>query len=224
MTFRDALEREIAVQGISVAEVAQKSKVSKGTIYNILNRTTEDARIRAATRRAIARGCDRDLEVLPDGGVVFTESGQGKPGGSPEMLRLNLTPYRPFDSHSHVPEPFDWLHAQEESGRLKGLKTVDRVFQQREEFLELALSNLGDLDIVAVDFAVHVVFDNGVVGDVFCSVDAPIAPTHTLRQTVFLMGGPAYHLTFSKASYRDEDNQSWQISQVPNYRFEGDLA
>jgi len=60
MTFREALEREITTQGISVGEVVRKSNVSKGTIYNILNGTTEDARIRAATRRALAHGCDRE--------------------------------------------------------------------------------------------------------------------------------------------------------------------
>jgi transcriptional regulator with XRE-family HTH domain len=224
MTFRDALEREISIQGISVAEVVQKSKVSKGTIYNILNGTTEEARIRAATRRAIARGCDRDIEVLPDGGVIFVDPGQGRLANSSEMVQVSLTPFCPFRSEAHLPEPFDWLHAQEESGRLTGLKTVDRVFQRREDFLELTLSNLGDLDIVKVDFTLHVVFDNGVVGDISCVVHRLIKPAQTLRHTVFLMGGPGYHLTFSQATYTDEDDQSWQISQVPNYRFEGDLT
>ena len=224
MTFKDALEREIAVQGISVAEVVQKSGVSKGTIYNILNGTTEDARIRAATRRAIAAGCNRDIEVLPDGGVVFVDPVQDHGNFDSATLVLNLLPFCAFRSQGHIAAPFDWLHAQEESGRLVGLKTVDRVFQQREEFLELEITNQSDSLIVQVDFKLHVVFENGVVGDIACSVGDAIGPTQTLQRTVFLLGGPGYHLTVSQATFTDEKNQSWQIVESPSYRFQGDLA
>lgn len=222
MTFKEALEREIAAQGIAVAEVAEKSGVSKGTIYNILNGTTEDARIRAATRRAIARGCDRDVEVLPDGGVVFVDPRQGQVGQQEGEVQMGLVPFCAFQSQAHVPEPFDWLHAQEESGHLNGLSTVDRVFQQREDFLELTLQNQTDQDIVLLNFNLHVVFENGIVGEIPCTINGPIRPAQVLQRTVFLLAGPAYHLTISQAGYKDEDQQSWQISNVPQYRFPGD--
>lgn len=224
MTFKDALEHELAVQGISVAEVVQKSGVSKGTIYNILNGTTEDARIRAATRRAIAAGCDRDIEVLPDGGVVFVDPVQQTVSTESDILQLTLTPFCAFRSQAHIAAPFDWLHAQEEAGRLTGLNTVDRVFQRREEFLELTLKNLGDAGILRVAFNLHVVFENGVVGDIPCVIQDAIAPAQILQQTVFLLGGPGYHLTITQATFTDEGSQSWQSVALPSYRFQGDLV
>ena len=224
MTFRDALEREISLQGISVAEVADKSRVSKGTIYNILNGTTEDARIRAATRRAIARGCDRDIEVLPDGGVVFVDPKDVQVAHHSDALHLTLVPFCAFQSQSHVAEPFDWLHQQEELGKLIGLKTVDRVFQRREDFLELRVVNQSDSEVVGLTFTLHVVFDNGVVGDISCRVLETLTVGQVLKRTIFLLGGPGYHLTFPEAEFTDENSQSWQISSVPTYRFEGDPA
>lgn len=224
MTFKDALEREIAVQGISVAEVVQKSGVSKGTIYNILNGTTEDARIRAATRRAIAAGCNRDIEVLPDGGVVFVDPAHDHGTFDSDTVVLHLLPFCAFRSQGHIAAPFDWLHAQEESGRLVGLNTVDRVFQQREDFLELEIRNQGDSFITQVEIMLHVAFENGVVGDIACAVGDGIGPTQTLQKTVFLLGGPGYHLSVSRATFTDENNQSWQIVESPSYRFLGDLA
>ena len=224
MTFREALEREIAVQGISVAEVADKSGVSKGTIYNILNGTTEEERIRAATRRAIARGCERDIEVMPDGGIVFIDPRQTPAGITTQTLRLSLIPFCSFRSQGHLSAAFDWLHPQEESGRLKGVKTVDRVFQQRDDFLELELFNQGEVDILKIEFILHVVFDKGVVGDIPCAIEGPIGAGQTQRRSLFLSGGPGFHLTLTRVSCVDEDRQSWQISQVPNYRFQGDVA
>ena len=74
MTFREALQSEINLQGLSVAQIAEASNVSKGAIYNILNGTTEDDRIRPGTRKALAQACDRD--VVPEGeGVTFVERG-----------------------------------------------------------------------------------------------------------------------------------------------------
>jgi transcriptional regulator with XRE-family HTH domain len=224
MTFREALEREIAAQGISVAEVAQKSNVSKGTIYNILNGTTEEARIRAATRRAIARGCDRDIETLPDGSVVFVDPQEDQAVHSSQDIHFEWVPFRPFRGQAHLSEPFDWLHAQEEVGRLVGLKTVDRVFQQREDFLELVVKNMGDLNIVEISFTTHVVFDNGVMANIESVIQGSILPGQSRRYTVFLLAGASYHLTLYDVTYLDENNQSWQVSNVPSYRFKGDLA
>jgi len=224
MTFREALEREITAQGISVAEVAQKSNVSKGTIYNILNGTTEEARIRAATRRAIARGCDRDIETLPDGGVVFIDPQEGQVVQSSQDIHFEWVPFRPFRGQAHLSEPFDWLHTQEESGRLVGLKTVDRVFQQREDFLELAVKNLGDQNMIEISFTIHVVFDHGVIANIESVIHGVIPPGQLRRYTAFLLAGAGYHLTLSHVTYLDENNQSWQVSNVPNYRFKGDLA
>ena len=131
MIFREALEREIAAQGISVAEVARISGVSKGAIYNILNGKTDESRIRPATKRAIARGCNRDLEMLRDGGVRFVEAG-GEPSADrrPDVA-LRLTPGRPFLDGQFFREPFDWLHGLEEEGTPGGIRTVDRGFQRR---------------------------------------------------------------------------------------------
>ncbi|MBT4141158.1 MAG: hypothetical protein HOE48_24835, partial [Candidatus Latescibacteria bacterium] len=139
-------------------------------------------------------------------------------------LQLTLVPFCAFRSQAHIPAPFDWLHSQEETGKIAGLRTVDRVFQQREDFLELAVKNQSDARILQLEFTLHVVFENGVVGDISCFIGAAIAPTQTLQQTVFLLGGPAYHLTISHATFSDEDNQSWQVLRVPSYRFQGDLV
>ena len=224
MTFREALDREITAQGISVAEVAQKSNVSKGTIYNILNGTTEEGRIRAATRRAIARGCDRDIEVLPDGGVVFIHPQEDQAVQSSGDMQFEWVPFRPFRGDAHLSEPFDWLHTQEESGRLTGLKTVDRVFQQREDFLELSLKNLGDQNILEIEFTLHVVFDQGVTANIQCVIQGPIPPRQLRRYTAFLLAGTGYYVSLTQVTYLDENNQYWQVAHVPNYRFKGDLA
>lgn len=226
MTFRDALEREIATQGIAVAEVAEKSGVSKGTIYNILNGTTEDARIRVATRKALAKGCGRELEVLPDGGVVFKEKEPNAPvnEADEEIATFSLVPFCAFRGNEHCAEPFDWLYAQEEKGQLNGLKTVDRVFQQREDFLELNIQNVSDLDLIEVSLTLRVVYENGVVGTIPCIIDTRLAPKQKLYRTFFLLAGPAFDLTVNGISFLDSDHASYQQLQVSKYRYEGDGA
>ena len=77
MTFREALQQEIDAQGLSVAQVAKDSNLSKGAIYNIMNGTTEAARIRPATRKAIAAACGRALRADRDG-VTFEALGQSE--------------------------------------------------------------------------------------------------------------------------------------------------
>jgi transcriptional regulator with XRE-family HTH domain len=227
MTFREALEREINTQGISVAEVAEKSRVSKGTIYNILNGTTEEARIRTATRRALARGCNRDLKILSDGGVMFVIPNQ--PVAEPEKIEsvadvaITLVPFRPFLSHSYFREPFDWLFEQEERGRLPGLQTVDRVFQRRNDFLAIELFNFGNQVISDVQFDLKVTFHSGPVAKIACRLDRSIPPGERLEQTLFLLAGPAYMLSLDEAVCCDVEGQFLGIAAIPTYRFEGDI-
>lgn len=227
MTFREAFEREINTQGISVAEVAHKSHVSKGTIYNILNGTTEEARIRSATRRALARGCNRDLKILPDGGVMFVASNQAvAEPETPEAVAevsIKLVPFRPFLSHSYFREPFDWLFEQEERGRLPGLQTVDRVFQRRDDFLAIELFNFGSQVISDVQFNLKVTFHSGPVAKIACCLDRPIPPGERLEQTLFLLAGPAYLLSLDEAVCCEIEGQFLGIAATPTYRFEGDI-
>lgn len=226
MTFREALEREISSQGISVAEVAEKSNVSKGTIYNILNGTTEEARIRAATRRAIAKGCGRNVEALPNGGFVFVDprSSSGVAEQRIDGVRINLVPFCHFRSNQHCAEPFDWLHRQEEDGKLQGLNVVDRVFQQREDFLELVVQNDSDVDLTGFEFSMRVVYDDGVAGELHVEVSAFLRPEEIHRRTLFLSAGSAFHLQLKDWICKDEEGQNLRISQVPDYRYKGDMT
>jgi transcriptional regulator with XRE-family HTH domain len=221
MTFGEALQREIATQGIAVAEVAKKSGVSKGTIYNILNATTEEARIRAATRRAIARGCNRDLRVLPDGGVVFVapETGEGEEASTEILFRF--LPQRPFMSQYHLPSAFDWLYAHEENGALTGLQIVDRVFHRREDFLGIEVQNHSDSVLTGIQFDLLVAYDGSLSDKVSCRIDEHIDSGDRVEYTLFLMAGPAYELTVSNATYTDDSGQIVGIVSAPTYRFEG---
>ena len=224
MTFREALEREITTQGISVGEVARKSNVSKGTIYNILNGTTEDARIRAATRRALAHGCDRELQVLPDGNVRFVvPEGESPPGEAAEVV-LRFLPFTDFLDQNHLREPFDWLYAQEESGALSGLGIVDRVFQRRPEFLGLEIHNIGDAALTEGQFLLDVRFDTGPGGRIPCRIVQGVAPDERIQQTLFLLAGPAFELTVRDAVLTDTTGKVQHVDQALTYRFEGTLS
>ena len=223
MTFREALAREIAAQGISVTEVAQKSRVSKGAIYNILNGTTEEARIRPSTRRALARGCNRMLKMMPDGGVVFAVSGEDE--APREVLLADVdfafVPLRPFLSHAHVREPFDWLYEQEVRGSLS-LGTVDRVFQRREEFLSLEVFNEGDAAVLGVQFTLRVSYKKGPAGKVACRIDPPVLPGVKMEYTLFLLAGPPFALELADARCVDAGGQVRRIDGEPAYSYEGD--
>lgn len=225
MTFREALSREIATQGISVTEVAQKSRVSKGAIYNILNGTTEEARIRPSTRRALARGCNRALKVMPDGGVIFVVSEDAEIPREDVLANVGFefVSHRPFLSHAHVREPFDWLYEQELRGSLK-IRTVDRVFQRREEFLSLCVFNDGDSAISEVQFTLRVSYRKGPVGEIGCSLELPIAPGSRVEQSLFLLAGPPFVLEVVDAMCADAGGMARRIGAVPTYSFEGDVG
>lgn len=225
MIFREALEREIATQGISVAEVARKSRVSKGAIYNILNGTTEDGRVRPATRRALAKGCGRELKILPDGGVMFVAPvalGEARSDVISEVA-ITLLPHQSFLGHRHLREPFDWLYEQEERGKLPGLHTVDRVFQRRDDFLSLEVFNAGDRAVCDVQFVLRVDFDEGPSADIACCIEQPVAPDERREHTLFLLAGPPFSLELIDLMCLDAGGQVRSIDPAPTYRFEGDM-
>ena len=222
MTFGKALEREIARQGIAVAEVAQKSGVSKGTIYNILNGTTEESRIRAATRRALARGCDRELRILPDGSVLFVAPESAADVEVSDEISFRFLPFRSFMSQNHLANAFDWLYAQEENGVLTGLQIVDRVFQRREDFLGLEILNNSDAAIDGLRFDLEIVYDVGISGNVACRIGGVVNAQARVEYTVFLLAGPAFELTLSHATYTNISEQVVGIASHPTYRYEGD--
>ena len=210
MTFREALEREIAAQGLAVAEIAEISGVSKGAIYNILNGKTDDVRVRPATRRALARGCNRELVMLDDGGVRFVEPGETRaPEPVVETVGWRLLPGRPFLEESFLRDPFDWLYTLEEDGRVSGTETVDRVFQRRRQFLSLVVENGGRSDIAELGFELRVAFDNGGPTKRFPSrLYVEIPPGGEFEQTLFLQAGPQFQLQVSGPSFTDSEGQA----------------
>ena len=220
MTFREALERELTTQGISVTEVARGSGVSKGTIYNILNGTTEDARIRPSTRRAIARGCNRQLKVLADGGVLFVEPSEVSE--APSDISLRFFSQRPFLSDHHVQEPFDWLHRMEETGALPGIRIVDRVFQRREDFLSLIVDNGSGAPIGEVQFDLRVVYEESGPAEVLsCRLVCHIPPGTQGEETLFLLAGGAFVLDILNPVFTDADGQTIGVSSTFTYYFKG---
>lgn len=224
MTFREALAREIATQGISVIEVAQKSGVSKGAIYNILNGTTEEARIRPSTRRALARGCNRELKMMPDGDVVFVASeGEAPKAEALAGVFFEFAPHRPFLGQAHVREPFDWLYEQELQGAL-ALRTVDRVFQRKDEFLSLEVFNEGDSAISGVQFILNVSYRKGPSGKIACRIEPPVLPGARVEYTLFLLAGPPFSLTLADAMCQDAEGGMCRIDADATYSFEGDVV
>ena len=232
MTFREALEQEISTQGISVAEVAAKSQVSKGAIYNILNGTTEDSRIRVGTRRALARGCERELQTLPDGGVVFVAPTEvvnkpveaNRPLEDVTDLSVQFLSFRPFFSQNHVSDAFDWLYKQEEDGKLVGLQIVDRVFQRREDFLSVIVENQGSGPIGNIAFEMQVDYALGVSGLIACQMGGLVAPGQKVEYTLFVLAGPAYKLSLVNGRFDDAQGQVKGIVSAPVFQFEGDLS
>ena len=224
MNFRDALQHEITTQGLAINDIAKASGLSKGAIYNILNGKTEEDRIRAATRRAIAGGCNRDLEILPDGGVRFVEPGE-MPDGVPDLpseVELTLVPDRPFLDQGYLQEPLDWLHGLEEKGMLSGIRTVDRVFRNRDEFLSLVARNAGADSVKGLRFDLTVKFDTTGASERFqISRSVSISPGGSAEHTIFPLAGPAYRLRLTNPVYLDFGGEARGAGDELNYRYEG---
>jgi transcriptional regulator with XRE-family HTH domain len=221
MHFRDALEKEIRSQGLAVAEIAEGSGLSKGAIYNILNGKTEEERIRPSTRRQIASACNRDLQLLDDGSVVFVEPGDKPDDPDGSAVQLSLIPERPFLDDSFLREPFDWIHSLEANGELLGRPTVDRVFQRRDDFLSLVVENNGLEDVSNVKFDIVVNFTDGQVGKFNCRLPGALRPGGRQEQTVFLHTGPPFSLDLVRAVYVDNDGQNLQVPGKISYVNEG---
>jgi transcriptional regulator with XRE-family HTH domain len=234
VTFREALQREINVQGLTVAQIAKASKVSKGAIYNILNGTTEDERIRPGTRKALALACDRD--VIPEGdGVTFVKIGSevppapGPTGGvvgndlslSPSIV-VSWLPNRPFLSEYHLGPAFDWLHGLEQKSQLNGLSLVDRVYQKRPDFLSIILHNKGSEVVVRADVDLEVEYASlGVQEKFHLSVTEPVQPGHSLEQTVFVCAGASYTAAIQRAKVTTTDGQNFKPVSPELFTFGG---
>lgn len=209
MTFKEALQAEIDLQGLSVAQLAKDSGLSKGAIYNILNGTTEDERIRPATRKAIADACDREIRADGDG-VRFVERGAA-PSAAPttaptESVVMSWQRNRPFRHDRHAAAAFDWLHQMEESGKLDGMGVVDRVYQNRPDFLALTLHNRGTDTIASASLSLRVEYANETLSHAFdLAFPCSLAPGDALEATVFACVGAPFELACVQASVTDDD-------------------
>jgi len=222
MTFREALEREIAAQALAVADIAEISGVSKGAIYNILNGKTEDERIRPATRKAIARGCNRELETMDDGGVRFVDPGERVPRQVAADILLTVAAARPFLQDRFFREPFDWLHGLEESRVLTGLDPVDRVYQRREDFLGLVLENRGSTSVAELRFDLEVTYSGSAATARFAlKWPAQLEPGQSAERTLFLGAGPAFDLTIINPSCNDGTGEARGLEGPVAYAHKG---
>lgn len=226
MTFREALQAEINLQGLSVAQIAKDSSVSKGAIYNILNGTTEDARIRPATRKALAAACNR--EVRPEGdGVLFVEPGAETPVETAdtqvsEQVVLSWRSDRPFLADDHVSAGFDWLHALEADGTLGGLRIVDRVYQNRAEFLSLIVSNRCDETIESVRLGFTVSYGKQSLSHDFTSFHAETClPGEALEVTAFVCVGPPFTLSLTRAELALNSGATTHAQLPTPFSFDG---
>ena len=222
MTFREVLEREIATQALSVADIADISGVSKGAIYNILNGKTEEDRIRPATRRALAKGCGRELEVLEDGGVLFVDPSDQIPRQVTPDVTLQILAARPFLEDGFFREPFDWLHGLEEKQVISGLDAVDRVFQRREDFLSLAVENRGDRQISETRFDLKVTYASGSATAHFAlKWPMSVKPGQRAERTLFLGAGPAFDLEILNPVCADGKSESRSLEGPVSYVHKG---
>jgi len=225
VTFRKALQNEINLQGLSVAQVAKDSKVSKGAIYNILNGTTEDVRIRHVTRKALARACNR--EVRPDGdGVVFVEIGADRPPQgdleSMESVLLTWLAERPFLTDRHAGPAFDWLQKMEEAAKLPGLRLVDRVYQNRPDFLSLAVHNDGGSTVSQIRLSLNVTYESaGLAHDFAVRINGTLSPGASLEETVFVCAGAPYHLSIVRAELTTDDGSALSAVVPETFSYSG---
>ncbi len=212
MTFREALQSEINLQGLSVAQIAEASNVSKGAIYNILNGTTEDDRIRPGTRKALAQACDRD--VVPEGeGVTFVERGaetfQQVVREATDAFVVSWMADRSFLPDRHVGQAFDWLHRMEQDGRHQGLQVIDRVFQKRSDFLALSFHNKGAIVASRIDLGLRVHYPSSATEQTFQVIVAEtVLPGKSLEVSVFVCAGSAYTMSVAHAEIATPDGQA----------------
>lgn len=227
MTLKDAIEKEIISQGISAIDISKASGVSKATIYNILNGLTDDVRIRPSTKRAIARGCGKELRMLGDGGIEFVKAGSKMEAPEPSnaTIRLHYVSGRPFLSSSFCQEAFDWLHNMETSGRIPPCDVVNRVFQRRPDFLSLVIENTGPSEISAVNFLLDVSIPKNRLQRTFSF--SGIQPTSPLRKsevTLFVEEANFdFDVEISQIALRDADgipcSMAWENETANVFRF-----
>lgn len=228
MTLKEAIEKEVISQGISAIDISKASGVSKATIYNILNGLTDDSRIRPSTKRAIARGCNRELRTLSDGGVEFVWPGlkAEPPGIVPNAaVRLRYSAGRPFLTDSFCQEVFDWLHDVEKGGRIPRCDVVNRVFQKRPEFLSLSVENAGNSEIASVVFSLAVSIPKGRLQRTFSfSGIRPTPPLARAEITLFLSEAEFdFDVEISQVVLSDVEGTSctaaWEHEKANVYRF-----
>ena len=228
MTLKEAIEKEVISQGISAIDISKASGVSKATIYNILNGLTDDSRIRPSTKRAIARGCNRELRILGDGGVEFIRPGPRvePPEAVPNAaVRLRYSAGRPFLTESFCQEAFDWLHDIEKAGRIPRCDVVNRVFQRRPEFLSLSVENTGHSEITSVIFSLAVLIPKGRLQRTFSfSGIRPTPPLSKAEITLFLSEAEFdFDIEISQVLLGDVEGSSctaaWEHEKANLYRF-----
>lgn len=223
--FRDVLQQEIQSQGLSVAEVAKASGISKGAIYNILNGTTEDARIRPSTRRDLARGCHRELKVGPDGSSRFVEqllleTDPAQTGAA--GIKVAFQPTRPFLQDCFVADVFNWLHEQEQTGALSGVDIVDQVYQKRHAFLSLVIENASGTDVRNAEVRFSLDYDNG-PSKMFACRTSRLAAGDSWEATVCVCQGPSFGVSALGGQGHGEDGTDLKIDAGSIYRYEGSL-
>ncbi len=225
MTFSDLLQQEIQTQGISVAEVSKASGISKGAIYNILNGTTEEERIRPSTRHALARGCQRVLEIDADGTHRFVSTISSAPADVQEPedatdLRVGFSPARPFRAERHLADVFNWLNGLEEEGRLAGLAVVDRVYQKKDDFLSLVVENHTTDDLKSVEIPISIAYDDG-PNETFGCKFSHVLSGGRAEMTVQVAGGPPYTIFVQDGQAVTTATERVPISTQTTYRHRG---
>lgn len=228
MTLKDAIEKELMSQGISAIDISKASGVSKATIYNILNGLTDDTRIRLSTKRAIARGCGREIRALSDGSVEFVDPGseaevpEPLPGAS---VWLRYASGRPFLSDGFCREAFDWVHGMETAGRIPACDVVNRVFQRRPDFLSLILENVGSAEITTVAFSLGVLIPKSRAQRTFLFSGIRSTPSLTSSEiTLFLDRADFdFNVEVSQVVLRDADGNpcasDWEPRSTNAYKF-----
>ena len=228
MRLKEAIEDEIASQGISAIDISKASGVSKATIYNILNGLTDDSRIRPSTKRAIAQGCGRELLILDDSGVEFVSPGstlEAQDEFANASVVLQYLPGRPFLSGHFFQEPFDWLHDLETSSRIPRCDVVNRVFQKNTDFLSLIIENVSDANITASRFSLRVsILKSRIQKNFSLTRINPIPPLGKIEITLFLAEADFdFDLETAQVALHDIDGEphvpTWGDENTGIYRF-----